>query len=94
MSETEAMSKTDYEIVTAKKLRVSLDTILQELKTFRDSLGRGEAGRHAALSVTHTEDAIMRLGMVLKSLNVETPYPNSYNPTNTVVEPTADGLKF
>jgi hypothetical protein len=36
----------------------------------------------------------MWLGMDLKRLYEPNPYPNSYNPSNTVVEPTADGLKL
>lgn len=84
----------ETEIVKAKELRVALDAVLQDSKAFRDSLGRGEAGRHASLSVTATEDAIMRLGMVLKELGRENPYPNSYKPENATVEPTADGLKM
>lgn len=82
------------EIVKAKELRVKLDGTLQELKEFKKSLGQSEAGRHSALSVTATEDAIMRLGMVLKELGRENPYPNSYHPSNATVEPTADGLKM
>lgn len=81
-------------IVTAKEFRVALDAELQKLKAFRDSLGRGDAGRHASLSVTALEDAILRLGMVLKELGTENPYPNSYKPENTIVDPTADGLKL
>ncbi len=44
----------------------------------------------------------MWLGMRLKALNEmqpdalksPNPYPSSYDPTNTKVEPTADGLKL
>ncbi len=82
----------EAEIVKAKELRVSLDGELQKLKTFRDSLGRSDAARHASISITAVEDAIMRLGMVLKELGTANPYPNSYKPENTIVEPTADGL--
>ena len=32
--------------------------------------------------------------MNLKRLGNENPYPQSYNPENTEVEPTADGLKL
>lgn len=81
-------------IVEAKQLRVELDGVLQKLKTYQDTVGRGPAGRHVAISVTATEDAIMRLGMTLKELGTDNPYPNSYNPTNATVEPTADNLKM
>ena len=32
--------------------------------------------------------------MDLKRLNEANPYPNSKDPTNTKIEPTADGLKL
>ena len=36
----------------------------------------------------------MWLGMDLKDLGSKNPYPNSYNPANTIVDATADGLKL
>lgn len=36
----------------------------------------------------------MWLGMMLKEMGTPNPYPESYNPENAVVEPTADGLKL
>lgn len=44
--------------------------------------------------------AVMWLGMDLKAINeenpgaIENPYPNSKNPSNTVIDKTADGLKL
>ena len=32
--------------------------------------------------------------MNLKRLNEPNPYPDSYNPSNAKIEPTADGLKL
>jgi hypothetical protein len=32
--------------------------------------------------------------MDLKDMDTPTPYPNSYNPANTVIDKTADGLKL
>ena len=84
----------DVAITVAKQFRKDLDDQLQALKIFKDNCGRGEAGRNAALAVTHLEDVIMRLGMTLKALGTENPYPNSYKPENTIVDPTADGLKM
>ncbi len=81
-------------IKIAKELRVKLDGVLQEAKDYRDLLGIPDAKRHASISITAIEDAIMRFGMVLKSLGTENPYPNSYKPENTIVDPTADGLKL
>lgn len=80
---------------TAKQFRKDLDATLQQVKAFRDGLGRSEAARHASICVTAIEDSIMRLGMVLKEINPgNNPYPQSYNPDSPVVEPTADGLKL
>lgn len=58
-------------ITRAKELRVELDSTLQKLKYYRNDLMRwglqsADAARHASISVTAVEDAIMRLGMVLK----------------------------
>lgn len=44
------------------------------------------------IAMRDLESCIMRQGMVLKAIGNPTPYPNSYNPGNTVVDPTADGL--
>src|SRR5262245_23647813 len=74
-------------IIEDKELRKALDEQLQRLKSSWTS-------RNRALAITHLEDTIMRLGMDLKELGTENPYPNSYDPTNTKVDPTADGLKM
>ena len=93
----------DVAIIAAKSIRKRLDAVLQEqkgyvvlLKTYNTGAPEhGEAIAQAILSQRESEMAIMRLGMVLKVLNPEnTPYPNSYNPENTIVDPTADGLKL
>ena len=92
---SEETTSTDSAIRTVKQLRKDLDAKLQELKAYRDSLGRGDAARHASISITAIKDAIMRLGMVLKEINPgNNPYPQSDNPDSPVVEPTADGLKL
>jgi len=75
-------------IVETKQFRVDLDAVLQRLK---DSPRKS---RERSLVVTKLQEAIMWLGMDLKDLAAPNPYPNSYNPTNTIVEPTADGLKL
>jgi hypothetical protein len=83
----------DEVIISLKTFRQELDAKLQGMK----ELQRRNVpliGRSLALSITHLEDSIMRLGMCLKDLNTPNPYPNSYNPTNTIIEPTADGLKL
>ena len=53
-----------------------------------------EAIAQHTLSIRDLESAIMRQGMALKYIGNPNPYPNSKDPSNTVVEPTADGLKL
>ena len=84
----EEMSCQDKAIIESKQLRVELDHILQRMKT------SPRQSRSRSLSMTHLEDAILRLGMDLKELDTPNPYPNSYDPSNTTVDPTADGLKL
>lgn len=56
--------------------------------------------RERSLAITKLQEAVMWLGMDLKAINEESPgacenpYPNSKDPTNTKVDPTADGLKL
>jgi len=83
------------EIMSVKERRVGLDGELQKLKAMK-------ASRERALAITKTQEAIMWLGMDLKRINearpqeqrAPNPYPESYNPANAKVEPTADGLKL
>lgn len=75
------------EITKNKELRRDIDSLLQKVKSLPSS-------RERALSVTKLQEAIMWLGMDLKRLNEPNPYPNSKDPSNTVIEPTADGLKL
>lgn len=75
-------------ITTTKQYRVELDAILQKIKT------DGRGSRERSLVITKLQEAIMWLGMDLKALGEANPYPNSYKPENTVVDPTADGLKL
>lgn len=70
-----------------KSLRKNLDEQLQWLKQLPNS-------RERSLSKTKLQEAIMWLGMDLKRLNEPNPYPNSYDPSNSIVEPTADNLKL
>jgi hypothetical protein len=74
-------------IKESKQLRVEMDAVLQKLKAAPGS-------RERALSITKLQEAIMWLGMDLKERGAANPYPNSYNPANAVVEPTADGMKM
>lgn len=75
------------EVVVNKELRRDLDVQLQKLKGQKFSIERN-------LAVTKLQECILWLGMDLKRLNESNPYPNSYNPTNDIIEPTADNLKL
>lgn len=77
----------ENEIFENKQLRKVLDFKLQELKELPKS-------RERLLSITKLQEAIMWLGMDLKRLNEPNPYPESYNPENSIVESTADNLKM
>lgn len=46
------------------------------------------------LSIRDLESCIMRQGMALKYIGTPNPYPTSKDPSSTIVEPTADGLKL
>ena len=75
-------------IVENKELRVELDSVLQKVKS------SSRKSRERSIVITKLQEAIMWLGMDLKDLGNENPYPNSYNPNNTIVDKTADGLKL
>ena len=77
----------DEQIKTVKQMRVDADACLQNIKKLPPS-------REVSLSITKMQEGIMWLGMELKRLNEPNPYPNSYNPSNTKIEPTADNLKL
>lgn len=77
----------EADIKANKYLRRELDKLLQKIKYLPPS-------RHRALSITHLEDSIMRLGMDLKDKAEPNPYPNSRDTSNAVVDKTADGLKL
>lgn len=69
-----------------KQARKDLDVIITNIKNLNRS-------RENSLAITKIEEGIMWLGKELKRLGEENPYPDSYNPQNTKIEPTADGLK-
>lgn len=77
----------NQEIIADKTLRRDLDAHLQTLKGLPPS-------RERSLARTKLEEAIMWLGMDLKRLDTTNPYPNSKDPSNTKIEPTADNLKL
>lgn len=75
------------EIKNTKQLRKDIDEAIQRVKALNQS-------RETSLVITKLQEGIMWLGMNLKRLGANNPYPQSYNPENTSVEHTADGLKF
>lgn len=90
-------------IIAAKTFRKDADELLQRMKDHyekcvavcvEDADDDVEVDRHQTLSIEALENCIMRQGMVLKYIGNPNPYPNSKDPSNTVVEPTADGLKL
>lgn len=82
----------EVRIKMVKQLRVDLDKQLQVAKILLETVTSREEYEALQNSVTRLKEAIMWNGMALKALGAKNPYPNSYNPDNTVVEPTADGL--
>lgn len=86
-------SEIDTQVMKNKELRFDIDRQLQNLKLLPPS-------RERAIAITKIQEAIMWIGMDLKRLNdLRTapepgPYPTSYDPTSSKVEPVADGLKL
>lgn len=81
------MTRTE-EVVANKQLRKDIDEKIQEIKLLPPS-------RERSLAITKLQEGVMWLGMDLKRLNEQNPYPSSKEPsTDDKIEPTADGLKF
>ncbi len=78
----------ERDIVETKEFRVALDVVLSRLKD------APRKSRERSIAVTKLQEAIMWLGMDLKDMGNANPYPNSYNPANTIVDPTADNLRL
>lgn len=82
----------ESQIVEIKLLRRHIDDEIQRVKALSGS-------RERSLVITKLQEAVMWLGMDLKRINEcfgigSNPYPNSKDPTNTKIDPTADGLKL
>ena len=81
-------------IIQDKELRRNIDVVIQDLKNAT------RQSRARSLAITKLQEAVMWLGMDLKSINEEEPgsspdpYPESKNPASLKIEPTADGLKL
>ncbi len=83
----------EADIVAVKELRRDIDAHIQRVKSMK-------ASRERALVITKLQEGVMWLGMDLKRINEEfpgiqaNPYPNSKDPSNLKIEPTADGIKL
>lgn len=77
----------DNEVKKIKQCRVELDAALQNVRNL-------DGCRESSIAITKIQEAIMWLGMDLKRIGNPNPYPESYNPESSKVEPTADGLKL
>lgn len=98
----------EQSIIAAKTFRKDADELLQRMKDHAKNLKEyvrlsaeydglvdgGEVIAQHVLSTRDLESCIMRQGMALKYIGNPNPYPDSKDPTNTVVNPTADGLKM
>lgn len=86
----------ELNIIASKTLRRDIDEQIQNLK--KAELER--RSRERSLAITKLQEAVMWLGMDLKAMNEEqpgsipNPYPHSKDPSNAIVDPTADGLKL
>lgn len=84
---TTEMTAIEKEVIETKQLRKDTDDIIQRVKALPPS-------RERSLAITKLQEGVMWLGMDLKRLNEPNPYPNSKDPSNTKIDPTADGLKL
>ena len=81
------MTRTE-EVIANKQLRKDIDENIQKIKALPTS-------RERSLAITKLQEGVMWLGMDLKRLNEDNPYPSSKDPsTGDKIESTADGLKF
>lgn len=76
----------EEKIVTVKKYRVEIDSLIQRLE--KDKSNAEETLAYRAL-----QQAKHWLGESLAILGNANPYPNSKDPSNTIVDPTADRAK-
>ena len=82
------MDNFEKEVTDNKQLRKDTDDIIQRIKDLPSS-------RERSLAITKLQEGVMWLGVDLKRLGEQNPYPSSKDAsTGTVVHPTADGLKL
>lgn len=92
-------TETELEIIAIKTLRRDIDTLLQRVKGLDDGNIINSDERTEAQK--KLREAVMWLGLDLKRIAEETgtqdvgnPYPNSKDPSNTLIDKTADNLKL
>jgi len=84
---------TEEEVTSLKQYRKDIDGQIAKLKLWPPT-------RERSLAVTKLQEAVMWLGMDLKRIGeanpgmVANPYPHSKDPSNVIIDPTADGLKL
>ncbi len=94
-------------IIAAKTFRKEADELLQRMKDHGIEVMRfaranpetsfensSEVIAQHTLSIRDLESCIMWQRLALNYIGTPNPYPESKNPSSTVVEPTADGLKM
>lgn len=83
----------DEHIFAVKTCRVEMDRVIQMMREC--PAGMSELMRTA---IMNAQQSVMWMGMELKRCHEmgfgSNPYPNSKDPSNTIIEPTADGLKM
>jgi hypothetical protein len=86
----ELQARKEAMIVFLKKKRKAWNDELEELKTFQKGLIYSEPGRELALMITKHQEMKHWAGEALAQLGVTNPYPNSKDPSNTIIDPPAD----
>lgn len=83
----------DEHILTVRTCRGEMDRVIQMMRACPAGMSR-----ELALAITNAQQSQMWCGMELKRCKEmgygEDPYPNSKDPSNTIIEATADGLKM
>jgi len=81
---------TDEGIVAVKQLRADLDPLIDRVRQLYLPTGMAEK----TLAMRKLQEGMAWLGFTLKELGNPNPYPNSKDPSNTIVDPTDSGLKM
>lgn len=90
----------EQHIILDKELRRDIDATIQRLRGPKQEDSDHRRSAERTLALRKLQEAVMWLGMDLKAINeespgsIENPYPNSKDPSNTIIDATADGLKL